>query len=38
MTSSKKVIFGFFKTAENLWFRLFCTHKKQWYITQQSTI
>jgi len=33
MTSSKKITFDFFKTAENL-FLILCTHNKQWWIAK----
>jgi len=30
MSSSKKLTFDYFNTAENFWFHIFCTHNKQW--------
>jgi len=34
MTSIKKFTSDFFKIAENVWFLIFCTHYKQWWIAK----
>jgi len=38
MTPSNKFTFDFLEIAENVWFLIFCTHNKQWWIAKQNTI
>jgi len=34
MTPSRKSAFDFFKIAEYVWFLIFCTHNKRWWIAK----